>query len=116
VLFSPDGKQLAIASGKSVQLWDSAIGAVLQVLEGFTSWVSAIAFSPEGQQLVAALLDESVCLFDALTGALLQKFESCIKNISAVALSPDKKQLALASRDNMVRLLDTATGDMMYML
>jgi WD40 repeat protein len=49
VAFSPDGKQVVSGSDdKTVRLWDAVTGAALQTLEGHSSSVFSVAFSPGG--------------------------------------------------------------------
>ena len=83
--------------------------ACLQTLEGHSSLVRAVAFSPDGKQLASASA-LAVWLWDVGSGAALQTLEGHSSYVSAVAFSPDGKQLASASYDSTVRLWDAGSG------
>ena len=57
-----------------VRLWDAATGAVLQKLEGYTSGVGKVAFSPDGKQ-VASSWGDTVWFWGAITGYALLTLE-----------------------------------------
>lgn len=54
VASSPDGQTLAAGEGPAVRLYDAATGKPGPVLEGHTSQINALAFSPDGKQIVSA--------------------------------------------------------------
>jgi WD40 repeat protein len=67
---------------------------MLQTLEGHTSWVSSVAISPDGKQIVSGSYDTTVRRWDAATGQqLLLVLEGHTVTVSSVAFSPDGKQI-----------------------
>ncbi|HLN30628.1 MAG TPA: WD40 repeat domain-containing protein [Gemmataceae bacterium] len=89
VVFSPDGKRLAVTFSETVQIWDSATGKTIATQpfrfshkwEGKTAaskWLMKTAFSPDGGQLILVDAAGYAGVWNAQTG----------KEITRVQVSP----------------------------
>ena len=68
VAWSPDGSQLASASGdNTVRIWDASTGQEVSQLQGHSESVRSVAWSPDGSQLASASDDKTVRIWDAST-------------------------------------------------
>jgi WD40 repeat protein len=83
----------------------------LQTLEGHSSEVGAVVFSPDSQLLASASEDNTVKLWDSRTGASRGTLEGHSGWVNAVVFSPDGQLVASASWDNTVRLWDVQTKE-----
>lgn len=67
---------------------------MLQTLEGHTSAVRSVAFSPDSMQIVSGSYDGTVWRWDAATGQqLLPALEGHTDGVHSVAFSTDGKQI-----------------------
>ncbi len=111
IAYSPNGKQLAVASSIGVWIYDADSGKELDLLTEHTDWIQSIAFNPNGNILASGSDDGSIRLWDTRTSTHLRTMTEHKSLITNVVFSGDGKMLASASRDNTIRLWDTQTGE-----
>ena len=109
LVFSPDGKLLAVSSRKnnSIQLWDVLNRKTLCRLEGHTTSVYSLAFSPDNKTVVSSgwtYKDKTLRMWDSMTGEEIATFE----DQGAVAFAPDGNSFAGGSH---IYSLNPATGN-----
>jgi WD40 repeat protein len=109
--FAPDGRRLAVATGRGVKVWDPDAGSLVFDLGGPEFNALAVDFSPDGRWLAACggrrpggLLQ----LWDARTGTP-GRAESSPEAFSGLAFSPDGRQLAVGAQRE-IRVEDVLSG------
>ena len=80
----------------------------LMELLGHSSYVRAVAFSPDGTRLASGSDDKTVKVWDASTGEAVQTLQGHSGDVSAVTFSPDGTRLASGSYDKTVKVWDWA--------
>ena len=112
--YSVDGRQLAAASAIGIWIYDARIGEAFRLLTGHTSYVSSVAFSPDGSTLASGSYDNTIRLWDIRTGTHLKTLTEHTGSVRAVMFSPDGTMFASGSGDNTLRVLDVETGELLY--
>jgi len=90
---APDGKRLHIT------------------LTGHDSYVTSVAFSPDGQRIVSGSADKTVKIWDANSGEELQTLTGHDDDGWSVAFSPDGQRLVSGSADYSAKIWDANTGE-----
>ena len=115
VAFSPSGRILAAADNAAVQLWQTTdpqhptlIGSPLL---GFgadvtTSYISSLAFSPDGHTIAAGSFDHAIRLWNVTDlshpSSLGPALHGPSAGVQSVAFSPDGRVLAAGSLDHTI--------------
>jgi WD40 repeat protein len=80
-------------------------------MEGHTSLVSSVAFSPDGAHIVSGSNDKTIRVWDAMTGhAIMEPIQAHTKSVSSVVFSPDGLHIASGSFDHTIRVWDVSMG------
>ena len=83
-----------------------------KTLEGHTSFVSSLAFNPDGETLASGSWDNTIRLWNAITGECRKTLTGHTRSVTSLVYSPDGRTLASASEDlKTIHLWDAATGD-----
>ncbi|KAF5365814.1 hypothetical protein D9757_012674 [Collybiopsis confluens] len=96
----------------SVRIWNADSGtAVEKPLQGHTSLVFSVAFSPDGTRIVSGSWDTTVRIWNADSGtAVGEPLQGHTDWVRSVAFSPDGTRIVSGSDDNSVRIWNAASG------
>lgn len=102
VAFSPNGQLLATAN-QHVKLWDVSTQTAVAILQ-HDKYVTALAFSPDGQFLAAGDDGGLVTIWDVQQRDVIAKFQADMHIVYAVVFSLDGRTLACAGVEGLIQL------------
>jgi WD40 repeat protein len=104
--FSPDGRLLAVAVGRTVWLWDVAARAVLASFPAFQRYAKALAFDRSGRFLAAGSREGEVRLWDMADCKQVACLDWKIGAVHGLAFSPDGMTVAAAGHNGTLVIWD----------
>jgi uncharacterized protein YjbI with pentapeptide repeats len=102
--YSKDGRLLAVATGNSIQIYNTYTRILLHTLEGHTDSVCSVSFSPSGDRLASGSSDQTIRLWDVERGELQKTLAGHTDSVRSVSFSPTGDRLASGSYDQTIRL------------
>ncbi|MEQ1830968.1 MAG: WD40 repeat domain-containing protein, partial [Pirellula sp.] len=96
--------------------WDRMCHLDLRTLEGHTSSVNGIAFSPDSSQIASASTDGTIKLWETATGRLIRTIEGHRAPVTSIAFHPDGKTIGAGDAKNFAILWDSHTGQELHKL
>ena len=105
VLFSPDGKILAIAGTANITLWQVSSGEKIQTINRYhQGWGSCLAFHPNGQILAFSGSDstDSIKLWDIKTGSEICILQETLNRVTSLDFSGNGEVLVSSYRDGTI--------------
>jgi WD40 repeat protein len=115
LVFTPNGKLLASASGDVIRFWDAATGKPLRQIA--CDWANVLAFARDNKLLASGTTIGGLCLWDAAAGTEVRRLGGGEGGrIHSLAFSPDGTRLASGHADSSVRLWEVMTGKLLHQL
>lgn len=105
--FDPDGNVIIANQNQSIQIWNSATGALLR--ERQINSRPVILLSPDGRWIVLQGSADSTEVVRASDLTTVATIRNSYQKFGALAFSPDSRILACGAIYGTVRLFDTAT-------
>jgi len=115
VIYAPHGKMMAVASSLGIYIYDENTFSQINFIETGT-WVSSIAFSPDGATLISGSRDKTIRLWRVRDGTLLKTLEGHTREVDSIAFSPDGAIFASGSWDKTIRLWRVRDGTLLKTL
>ena len=85
-------------------------GPLLRTLTGPRAWITTVAVTPDGRQVVSASSDQTLKVWNLTTGSEEVTLQGHTDWITAVAVTPDGQRAVSASDDQTLKVWNLTTG------
>jgi WD40 repeat protein/transcriptional regulator with XRE-family HTH domain len=113
ITYSPDGATLLACVGNQLAWIDPASGDVLGRRVGHEAFVTAVAFSRDGERIASADEQGGIIVWDARAKEQLIGWDAHEAEVESVEFSPDGTWLVTASDDATLKIWDAGTGELL---
>jgi cytochrome c len=110
VAATPDGEIVVAGADGGVRIFDAA-GRVRATVEAGATPVIALAVSPDGTRIAAAVIGGSVALIERSSGTVLFRLVGPGLPVWSIAFGADGRELLTGGSDRLVRRWDMRSGE-----
>jgi len=107
--FNRGGSLLLMVAKKTARVWRTGSWTPIAIRQN-TDWVTAAAFSPDGDRVLTAGRDGTVWVWGAHSGETLFQLRGHTDGISSAEFSPDGNLIVTVGDDGTARIWDATTG------
>lgn len=110
MIFSPDGKMLAVGFNGKIDLYSIQSGQIANSLEGISGSVVTMAYNWDGNKIAAVLEDGEIIVWNLPDGRPAFSFQADLDNYDSISISRDNRFIATSGDEIKVQLWDMKTG------
>ncbi|HEY0551271.1 MAG TPA: c-type cytochrome domain-containing protein, partial [Verrucomicrobiae bacterium] len=108
---SPDQSKIALGGpSRMVKVFSTKDGSLVFKMKKHTDWVTAVAFSPNGEWLATADRNGGIVVWDADNGLEIHTLAGHKSAVTALSWRPDSKVLASVSEDGSAKIWEMNDG------
>jgi hypothetical protein len=108
---SPDQSKIVLGGpSRMVKIFSTKDGSVLFKIKKHTDWVTAAAFSPNGEWLASADRNGGIVIWDADNGLEIHTLAGHKSAVTSLSWRPDSKVLASVSEDGAAKIWEMQEG------
>jgi WD40 repeat protein len=118
IAISHDGSRVAVGSGtygggpSPIQIWDTHTGKQLHALDGHSSGIKCLDFSPDGNAVVSGGYDGTLRIWDAKAGTERLTVRIDRGMVLCVQFSPDGQSIVSGSTDGTTLILNASRANL----
>ncbi len=110
VSWSPNGKFIAVGSD-TISVWNVSTHQFIATYTGVGgSYLSHLAWSPDGTYLAASDSNHAIQVWNALNSKLVYTYHGHTNDVNSLAWSPDSREIVSGSTDGTAQVWDATTG------
>lgn len=110
---SPNGRELAVATGRVAEVWDTRTRTVTRRLPGHDELVTDVSFSPDGRSIVTASTDGSARVWAGKRIVVLRHPHG---DVHSAAFAPSGRFVVTGSSDRTARIWAIPSGHLVHEL
>ncbi len=110
ITVAPGEKQILVATGATLRLFDVKTGKELRRFVGHLDAIRSVCFSSDGKTILSGGDDRVARLWDVQRGKVYERLNGHRNGINSLAMSPDGAWVISGSRDQTMRLWNVRKG------